>query len=155
MTTATTPIDTPAIAGGKPAKTSPYSKYKRYGDEELTQLKEALEQGSLFYAHGKKVYSLEKAFAEKVQAKHAIASTSGTAAIHAACMAAGISPGDEVIVPPITDMGTVLPVLWMGAVPVFVDLDERTYNMDPAAVEQAITSKTKAMIPVQLAGNSC
>ena len=128
------PLDTPAIAGGKPAKTTPYGKFKRYGEEELNELREAIEQGSLFYAHGKKVYSLESAFAKHIGAKHAIASTSGTAAIHAACMAAGISPGDEVIVPPITDMGTVLPVLWQGAVPVFVDLDPRTYNMTPEAV---------------------
>ncbi len=155
MTTSTMPIDTPAIAGGKPAKTLPYGKFKRYGDEEMTQLKEAIDQGSLFYAHGKKVYGMEAAFAKKVQAKHAVASTSGTAAIHAACMAAGISPGDEVIVPPITDMGTVLPVLWQGAIPIFVDLDPRTYNMDPAAVMKAITPKTKAIIPVHLAGNAC
>jgi len=154
-TAAPAPLDTPAIAGGKPAKTSPYGKFKRYGEEELKELREAIEQGSLFYAHGKKVYSLEAAFAKRIQAKHAVASTSGTAAIHAACMAAGISPGDEVIVPPITDMGTVIPVLWQGAIPVFVDLDERTYNMMPDAVEKAITPKTKAIIPVHLAGNSC
>ena len=153
--TTTTPIDTPAIAGGKPAKSKPYGKFKRYGDEEMQQLKEALDQGSLFYAHGKKVFALEKAFAQKVQAKHAVASTSCTAAIHAACMGAGISPDDEVIVPPITDMGTVLPVMWQGAVPIFVDLDPRTYNLDPSAVEKAITPKTKAIIPVHLAGNAC
>jgi len=151
----TAPMDTPAIAGGKPAKTTPYGKFKRYGDEELTQLKEAIDQGSLFYAHGKKVTTLEKSFAAKIGATHAVASTSGTAAIHAACMAAGISPDDEVIVPPITDMGTVIPVLFQGAVPVFVDLDPRTYNMDPAAVERAITPKTRAIIPVHLAGNAC
>src|SRR5438093_4482139 len=70
-------------------------------------------------------------------------------------MAAGVSPGDEVIVPPITDMGTVLPVLWQNAVPIFVDLDPRTYNMTPATVEQAITPRSRAIIAVHLAGNAC
>ena len=106
MSTATM-TEMPAIAGGKPAKTAPFGREKRYGEEELRELAEALEQGSLFYAHGKKVTTLEKSFAAKIGATHAVASTSGTAAIHAACMAAGISPDDEVIVPPITDMGTV------------------------------------------------
>ncbi|HEX8520613.1 MAG TPA: DegT/DnrJ/EryC1/StrS family aminotransferase [Tepidisphaeraceae bacterium] len=155
MTTTAVNVDTPAIAGGKPAKSKPFGKFKRYGPEELKELTEALEQGSLFYAHGKKVKNLEAAFAKKVGAKHAVASTSGTAAIHAAIMAAGISPGDEVLVPPITDMGTVIGVLFQGAIPVFVDLDPQTYNMDPAAVEKAITPRTKAMIPVHLAGNAC
>lgn len=154
-TTAAVAVDTPAIAGGKPVKSTPFGKTKRYGEEELCELTEALAQGSLFYAHGKKVITLEKLFAEKIQAKHAIASTSGTAAIHAALMAAGISPGDEVIVPPITDMGTVIGVLFQGGIPIFADLDERTYNLLPSAIEAAITPKTKAIIPVHLAGNAC
>ncbi len=154
MTTATTP-EQPAIAGGKPAKTTPFGKFKRYGDEELAQLKEAIEQGSLFYAHGKKVAALEAAFAQKVQSQHAIACSSGTTSIHAALIAAGISPNDEVIIPPISDMGTVFPILWQGAVPIFADLDDRTFNLLPSAVESAITPKTKAIIAVHLAGNSC
>ena len=82
--------DKPAIAGGKPAKTRAYAKQPRYGEEELSELKEAIAQGTLFYAGGKKVKSLEKAFAEKHGAKFGIAASSGTAAIHAATMAAGI-----------------------------------------------------------------
>ena len=76
MSTISATTQAPAAAGGSPAKTVPYSKFKRYGDEELRELREALDQGSLFYAHGKKVYALEKAFAGKVQAKHAVASSS-------------------------------------------------------------------------------
>src|SRR5688500_10636595 len=150
-----TTADTPAIAGGKPAKTKPYAKQPRYGEEEMNELKEAVAQGTLFYAGGKKVKALEKAFAEKHGAKFGIAASSGTAAIHAATMAAGISPGDEVIVPPITDMGTILPVLWQGGVPVFVDLDPANYNLAPAAVEKAITDKTRAIMAVHLSGNAC
>src|SRR5690349_16325295 len=130
MTTAAT-TDIPAIAGGKPAKRFPYSKQKRYGDEELAQLKEALDQGSLFYAHGKKVKEMEAAFARACGAQYAIATTSGTASIHAALIAAGISAGDEVVVPPITDMGTIVPVMFQGAIPVFADLHPETYNMTP------------------------
>src|SRR5688572_19002855 len=124
----------PAIAGGIKAKTKPYRKEKRYGEEELNQLREALDQGTLFYAQGKKVTAMEQAFAHAVDAGHAVACSSGTAAIHAALMAAGVSSGDEVIVPPITDVGTIVPVMWQGAVPVFCDLHPRTYNMTPQTV---------------------
>ena len=144
----------PAIAGGKPIKSTPYAKQPRYGEEELQELREALDQGTLFYAQGKKVFELEKQFAAKHGAKFGVACSSGTASIHAAVMAAGISPDDEVLVSPITDMGTILPVLWQGAVPIFVDLDPQTYNMTPAAIEKAITPNTKAIIAVHLAGNA-
>lgn len=147
--------DKPAVAGGKPAKTKPYAKQPRYGEEEMTELKAAVAQGTLFYASGKKVKALEKAFAEKHGSKFGIGCSSGTAAIHAATMAAGISPGDEVIVPPITDMGTILPVMWQGGVPVFCDLDPHTYNMTPAAIEEKVTDRTRAIIAVHLAGNPC
>jgi dTDP-4-amino-4,6-dideoxygalactose transaminase len=147
--------DKPAIAGGNKAKTKPYRKEKRYGEEELKQLREALDQGTLFYAQGKKVHAMEQAFAHAVDAGHAVACSSGTAAIHAALMAAGVSSGDEVIVPPITDMGTIVPVMWQGAVPIFCDPHPRTYNMTPQTVEQRITSKTTAVIAVHLAGNAC
>ncbi len=153
-TTTTQPTDPSAAAGGKPAKTKPFRKEPRYGEEELDQLKAVIAQGTLFYAHGKKVYELEKAFAAKHGAPHAVACTSGTAAIHTALMAAGISPGDEVITAPITDAGTVLPILWQGAVPVFADLDGATYNMDPKSVKQRVTPRTKAILAVHLAGNA-
>ena len=148
-------LDQPAAAGGKPAKTKPFNKQLRYGDAEMEQLKQVIAQGTLFYAQGKKVYELEKQFAAKHGAPHAVATTSGTAAIHIALMAAGISPGDEVITAPITDAGTVLPILWQGAVPVFADLDPATYNMDPKSVRARVSPKTKAILAVHLAGNAC
>lgn len=148
-------VDLPAIAGGKPAKSRPFTKEKRYGAEELVQLGEAIDQGSLFYAHGKKVFEMEKAFAAKHGAKFAVACTSGTASIHLAMMAIGISPGDEVIVPPITDMGSIVPILWQGAVPVFADLDPHTYNLTADTIGRAISEKTRAVLAVHLAGNAC
>lgn len=148
-------VDRPAIEGGPPAKTVPYTRAERYGEPELAHLREALEQGTLFYAQGAKVRGFEEAFAQANSVPHAVACSSGTAAIHAALIALGISPGDEVITSPITDMGTVIPILFQGAVPVFADLDPGTYNLDPDAVEAAITERTRAVIAVHLAGNAC
>jgi dTDP-4-amino-4,6-dideoxygalactose transaminase len=145
----------PAIAGGTKSKTTPYRRDKRYGEEELTQLREAIEQGTLFYAQGKKVHAMEQAFAHAADAEYAIACSSGTAAIHTALMAAGVSSDDEVIVPPITDMGTIVPVMWQGAVPIFCDLHPHTYNMTPQTVEARLTDRTRAVIAVHLAGNAC
>jgi len=147
--------DIPAIAGGAPAKLTPFNQEQRYGDDELKELAEALRQGTLFYAHGNKVKRFEDEFSAHGRFKHSICTSSGTAAIHAALIAAGISPGDEVIVPPITDMGTIAPILYQGAVPVFADLDLQTYNLLPASVEANITEKTHAIIAVHLAGNAC
>ncbi len=145
----------PAFQGGAKAKTVPYEREQRYGQPELTELTEALAQGTLFYSQGKKVKQLEEAFASYVGARHAVACTSGTAAIHAALIALGVSPGDEVVTAPITDMGSVIPILYQGAVPVFADLDPSTYTMLPEAVDAAITARTRAVVAVHLAGNAC
>ena len=144
-----------AIEGGTPAKQTPWGTGKRYGEEELQQLKEALDQGTLFYAQGKKVYQLEETFARKNGAACGVACTSGTSAIHTALIALGISPGDEIIVPPITDMGSIAPILFQGAVPVFADLDPHSYVLDPRSVEACITPRTRAVLAVHLWGNAC
>jgi len=143
----------PAIAGGSPAKQTPYTRQLRYGEEELRELKEALDQQTLFYAQGKKVKELEQAFAKYHGVKFAIACTSGTASIHSAMIAAGVSPGDEVVVAPITDMGSIIPILYQGAIPVFADLDAQTYNMTAASIEAVITPETRAVLVIHLAGN--
>jgi len=147
--------DIPAIAGGSPAKKTPYGSWKRYGEEELTQLREALDQGTLFYAYGNKVKSMESEIARIHGARFAVATTSGTASVHAAMMAAGISPGDEVITTPITDMGSIVPILFQGGVPVFADLEPDSYVISPASVEAAVTDKTRAILAVHLWGNAC
>jgi perosamine synthetase len=144
-----------AIDGGEPVKKTPYGSQSRYGEEELQELREALEQGTLFYAQGKKVRQLEEDFARMVGARFAVATSSGTASIHAAMTAVGISPGDEVILTPITDMGSLVPVLFQGGVPVFADLDPHTYNLQPESVEARITPATRAVLAVHLAGNAC
>jgi len=148
-------LDRPAIAGGKPAKTKLYGKATRYGDEELEQLKDVIAQGTMFYAQGAKVSLLEERFAKKNGVPHAVACSSGTAAIHSAMIALGISPGDEVIVTPITDMGSLCPILYQGAVPVFADLLPRTYLVDPKSVAALVTDRTRAVLAINLAGNAC
>src|SRR5436309_310547 len=137
MTQSATPAantDVPAIAGGAPTKATAFGRARRYDDAELQQLREALDQQTLFYAHGKKVFGLECRFAQAIGTKRAVACSSATAAIRAALIALGISPGDEVIVPPITDMGSVLPILWQGGIPVFADLDPASYNLTAQTV---------------------
>jgi dTDP-4-amino-4,6-dideoxygalactose transaminase/predicted dehydrogenase len=122
--------------------------------EELKLLRAALISQNLCCIDGHMVAEFERKFAFAYGVPYAVASTSGTAAIHVALGALDLNPGDEVITAPITDMGTIIPILSQGAIPVFADVDS-TLNMDPAAIEQAITSRTKAIIVVHLFGNPC
>jgi len=101
---------------------------------------------------GSEVAAFEKEFAAYSGARHGIGVNSGTSALHLALLAAGIGRGDEVITVPFTFMATVSAIDYTGARPVFVDIDPVTFTMDPARVEAAITSKTKAIIPVHLYG---
>jgi dTDP-4-amino-4,6-dideoxygalactose transaminase len=98
--------------------------------------------------------AFEREFAQAYGVPYAVASTSGTAAIHTALGALDLNPGDEVITAPITDLGTVVPILYQNCIPVFADIDE-TYNMDPFDVERKITPRTRAIISVHLFGNPC
>ena len=141
-----------AIHGGEKAKKVPYGTGNRFGKEELDMLGKALEQNTLFYWLGDMTKSLCTKFADKYGMKYCVATSSGTASIHTALGAIGLEPGDEVITAPITDLGSVIGILYQNAVPVFADLDPHTYNMDPKAVEAKITDKTKAIVVVHLAG---
>lgn len=148
-------FERPALYGGSPVRTAPFPSGQRYGEEELELLREALAQNTLFYAQGKFVHQLEAEVARLLEMPYAIATSSGTASLHAALMALGISPGDEVVTAPITDMGTLTPILWQGAVPRFADVDHRTYCMTPASVEAVLTQHTRVVIAVHLWGNAC
>ncbi|MDY6846710.1 MAG: DegT/DnrJ/EryC1/StrS family aminotransferase [Chloroflexota bacterium] len=123
------------------------------GDEEKKLVIEVLESGML--AQGPKVAALEEAFAEVCHVKHAIATTSGTTALHTALLAHDIGPGDEVITTPFTFIASANSILFTGATPVFVDIDPETFNIDPELIEDAITSNTKAILPVHLYGYVC
>jgi dTDP-4-amino-4,6-dideoxygalactose transaminase len=101
---------------------------------------------------GDKVNEFEKKFAAYQDAKYGIAVTNGTTGLRIALQAAGVQAGDEVLVPPYTFLATATAVLEVNAVPVFVDIDPETYNIDPTLIESAITKRTKAIIPVHFAG---
>jgi len=105
-----------------------------------------------WYVLGAEVASFERAFADYVGTRHCVAVGSGLDALHLALRAGGVGPGDEVLVPANTFIATWLAVTYAGAVPVPVEPDERTYNIDPARVEAALTPRTKAVIPVHLYG---
>jgi perosamine synthetase len=127
----------------------------RWGEPERERLNAMLGQDSLFYWKGPQTTLLLERFKKVCPVKYAMPCSSGTAALHIAVAAAGIGPGDEVITSPITDIGTVIGVIYQQGVPVFADLGASTYNLDPADVERRITPKTKAIIAVHLCGNPC
>jgi len=120
------------------------------GEEEKRAVMEVLDSGVL--AQGPKVAAFEEAFARMVGVKYAIATSSGTTALHTALLAHGISAGDEVITPSFTFIASANSILYVGARPVFVDIDPATFNLDPAKIEAAITPRTKAIMPVHLFG---
>ena len=124
------------------------------GDIEKKYINEALETGYVSTA-GPFVGEFEKGFASYTGIKKAVSTQSGTAALHMALHELGIGKGDEVIVPALTFVATVNPVVYVGAEPVFVDVEKDTWNIDPEEIESAITEKTKAIIPVHLYGNPC
>jgi len=128
----------------------------RYGKRERDLLDEALSRGNLFYAQADGLVDRMLAKMRAVTGRrYAVASSSGTAAIHAAIAAAGVEPGAEVVLPPITDMGTAIGILMQNAVPVFSDVDPSSYNLTAATVEAVITPRTQAVIAVHLAGTPC
>jgi len=120
------------------------------GQDEISAVKAVLESGKL--AAGENVAELEKLFADYCGTTHAIAVNNGTAALHAALLAADIGHGDEVIVPAFSFIATATAVSMTGAKPVFVDVNEQTFNIDPLKVEDCITPKTRAVIGVHLFG---
>ncbi|MFX1357335.1 MAG: DegT/DnrJ/EryC1/StrS family aminotransferase [Promethearchaeota archaeon] len=122
-------------------------------DEEKEVLK-VLKSQMLTLLHGKFVKQFEEDFARYIGVKHAIGVNSGTAALHIAIAALNIGPGDEVIVPPFTFISTASSILHNNAIPIFADIDNKTYTLDPNSVKKNITDKTKAIIPVHLAGIS-
>lgn len=144
-----------AIDGGSKAVTVSCSPRPRWGEAERKQLEAMLKQDSLFYWQGPHTELLIERFKKVCPSKYVQTCSSGTAALHIAVAAAGIGLGDEVITSPITDIGTVIGVLYQQAVPVFADLGHGTYNLDVADVRRRITPRTKGIIAVHLAGNPC
>lgn len=150
----------PAIAGGTPVRNQPLptigdAQGRDLGADELAQLSEVIGSGKLNRNDGVKVKSLEAAWEKKHKLAYATASTSGTAAIHVALGSLSLNPGDEIITTPITDFGSFAPILAQNCVPVFADLDPRTYCLDPSKVEESISPRTRAILAVHLMGHPC
>jgi dTDP-4-amino-4,6-dideoxygalactose transaminase len=123
------------------------------GDEEKKAVLEVLDSGVL--AQGPRVAAFEEAFAEMCGVNYAVATSSGTTALHTVLLAYGIGVGDEVITTPFTFIASANSILYTGARPVFVDIQAETFNIDPYLIETAITEHTKAIMPVHLFGLCC
>src|SRR5881396_4277059 len=125
------------------------------GDEEIALAAEAIRSGTLTSTKGTFVKRLERRFAELLGVKHAWACASGTAAVHTAVAALDPEPGDEIITSPITDMGALAPILYQGAIPVFADVDPRTYSVTADSIARCLSERTKAVIVTHLFGHPC
>lgn len=123
------------------------------GEEEKRAILEVCDSGNL--AQGPRVAALEEKFAAMCGVKHAVATSSGTTALHTALLAHGIGKGDEVITTPFTFIASANSIRYTGARPVFADIERDSYNLDPAQIEEKITARTRAIMPVHLYGNPC
>jgi perosamine synthetase len=142
-----------AIDGGPKTRREPFPRWPLLGPEDIAAVAEVLDSGKLTQLSGRSVGDFERAFAKWHGVEHCVATSSGTTAIHAALIALGVAPGDEVIVPAHTFIASATPVLHQSATPVFADVDERTFCISPDSVRERITERTKAIIAVHLNGH--
>lgn len=147
-------MEKPAIAGGNPVRDTKLYYGHQYLDEaDYQAVLDVLRSGNDLTC-GPKIAELEEKLCRITGAKYAVAVSNGTAALHVACLAAGIGEGDEVITTPITFAASANCALYCGARPVFADIDERTWNIDPQSVRERITERTKAVVAVDFTGQS-
>ncbi|MGN0347096.1 MAG: UDP-4-amino-4,6-dideoxy-N-acetyl-beta-L-altrosamine transaminase [Lachnospiraceae bacterium] len=145
--------DMPAILGGTPVReTKLFYGHQYIDDADIQAVVQVLK--SDYLTCGPKITALEERLCELTGAKYACAVSNGTAALHIACQALGIGPGDEVITTPITFAASANCALYCGARPVFADIDPATYNIDPKSVEEKITDMTKAVVAVDFTGQA-
>lgn len=144
--------DQEEVKGASPQLQVPFHRAP-VGEEEVQAVSEVIRSGWL--TMGPKTFEFEKEFAKYVGAQHAVAVSTGTAALHLSLEAAGIGAGDEVLLPTTTFTATAEAVTYLGARPVLVDIEPVTMNMDPEDAARRITSKTRAIIPVHLGGQPC
>jgi dTDP-4-amino-4,6-dideoxygalactose transaminase len=144
--------ETLAIDGGKPVRTKSFHPWPVHDEREIEALREVVESGNWggFPSPNVHAAKLGEAFALFQGARYGICTSSGTTAIEVALKAAGVRAGDEVIIPALTFVATAAAALYMGAVPVFADIDPETFCLDPAQAERAVTERTKVIVPVHL-----
>lgn len=126
-----------------------------FGKEEIEALKAVLKSGVVTSTRGTKVKAFEQEMAKFYGVKHCVACSHGSAAVHTALKTLHLEPGDEVITTPITDMGGIAPILYENLVPVFADIDPRTFNLSAETIQARLTQRTRAIIVVHLFGNPC
>lgn len=158
-----------AIKGGERFRVKPFTNWPVFDENEIENIVQVVKSGKWWrFAYGEGVELKEKSsgddraqvvlfqeeFAKYQDAEYGLACANGTAALEIALKALGIGPGDEVIVPSYTYVGTATCVLQVNAIPIFADIDTDTYNIDPVRIEEAITERTKAIIPVHFSGQS-
>lgn len=141
-----------ALFGGTPVRARPFPTWPVFGEAEEVRLLGTLRSGRWGRLHGEEVAEFEQRFASMHGCRHGIAVVNGTVSLRIALLAAGIRAEDEVIVPPYTFISTASAVIEANAIPVFADIDVQTFNLDPAAVERALTPRTRAIVPVHFAG---
>jgi perosamine synthetase len=146
-------IDRPALLGGPKARKDAFPSWPKFDLTEEKALLEVLRGGRWYRGSGQMVKKFEESFAALTGARQVLATCNGTAALYIALNVLGVEPGDEVIVPPYTFTATINAVLRMHALPVFVDTDIETFQMDHTKLEGAITPATRAIMPVHLGGN--
>ncbi|MEI7990025.1 MAG: DegT/DnrJ/EryC1/StrS family aminotransferase, partial [Chloroflexota bacterium] len=158
-----------AILGGTPTRTAPWPKWPVYDESDEQRLLDVFRSGNWWrhsYGQGVELIEDEKhprstvaqfqhQFALAHECKYGICAANGTVTMEIALRAAGIKPGDEVIIPPYTYVATATAPLMVGAIPIFVDIDPDTYNLDVKRLEEAITERTRAIIPVHFGGQPC
>lgn len=151
-----------ALLGGSPVITAPFADYKSMGAAEEAAVQRVVQSGCLSgffgspgpeFGGGPEVQAFEREWSERFGIEHTISVNSATSGLYAACGAIGLSPGDEVIVPPWTMSATVAAPIFYGGIPVFADIEDETFCIDPEQVEKQITDKTKAVICVNLFGH--
>ena len=156
-------LSKPAILGGKPENSALFPPYNTIGQEEKEAVMAVLDSGELsgfvagnipeFYG-GKQVQALEKEFCKRFDVKYAVSVNSATSGLYCMLMAMGIGPGDEVITSPYTMHATASSILQCGAVPIFADIEDETYGLDPVSVQNNITKNTKGILVVNIFGHA-
>jgi dTDP-4-amino-4,6-dideoxygalactose transaminase len=147
--------DKPALLGGPPVRGTPFPSWPVTDQREEKELLEVLHSGKWFRLEGKTVDRFEEAYARLTGARHCIATANGTSALFASLAGLGVAPGDEVILPPYTFIATLNVVFLHHALPIFVDSDSETFQVDARKLEAAITERTTVIMPVHLGGNAC
>jgi perosamine synthetase len=144
----------PALLGGQATRSEPFPSWPKFDNSEEKALADVLRSGKWFRGNGQHVSRFEQAYAQLMGAKHCLATANGTSALLISLAALDVGPGDEVIVPPYTFVATINVILARYALPVFVDTDPETFQIDARKIESAITERTVAILPVHLGGGT-